>query len=351
MKITDKYLGYEADFQQLNKTFDFSSLKGQSVCITGATGMIGRCLLSFLQFLNTQGYKIEITAAVRSASGLGFDEDIRVIEGKIEDFDQLDHPARKYDYIFHAANPANPTLYVEDPVGTMNAIIDGTKAVLEYARQSSETKLLYLSTVEVVGSDSPAGDEALGVIDIDQVRSSYPQAKRTAELFCRAYFSQYGCRVAVARPSKVYGLYNHPKDSRIIAHMQRCATSGQSIVLRSWAEDKFSLSYAPDTVSALLLIALKDDFKGDIYTIADPDSFQSVSYIAQKIAMASGVELRYDIDEGNKKFAKNANNKCFEAVKLKSLGWQPLTGIDNGIDKVVLRAKYDRDAKSTTRDL
>lgn len=338
MSRLDEYSGYTDDFRELVDRFDFSPLKNSSICITGPTGMIGFCLLQFLQFLNsTKSYGIAITAIVRSKDRLReqYDGDANIITLSIEQFLSISECAGSFDYIFHAASPASPTKYIEDPVGTMNAIIDGTRAVLEYSRNHRSTRTIYISTVEVVGDmEGLSGtDETTGVVDISSVRSSYPEAKRVAELYCRSYIAQYNCDVVIARPAKIYGIYNHPHDDRIIAVMQRHARRGEDVSLRSRSGSEFSMCYVVDAVSALLYSAMYGRV-GDVYTVANPESFISIPDFAEKFAQKAGIAVTYD-DGDMAKFAKNATGVKFRADRLQELGWQPLTTIDQGIDKLL----------------
>lgn len=338
MNRSSKYSGYTDDFHELVDRLDFSALRNSSICITGATGMIGLCLLQFLQFLNSaEGYKIAITAVVRSKDRLceQYSGDANIVVMPIEHFSLLDSHTGSFDYIFHAASPASPKKYVEDPVGTMNAIIDGTRAVLDYGKKYQSTRIVYVSTVEVIGDVKGLADtdEVTGVVDISSVRSSYPEAKRVVELYCHSYISQYDCNVVVARPAKIYGIYNHPHDDRIIAVMQRCAERREDISLRSRSGAEFSMCYVVDVVSALLYSAIHGK-TGGVYTIAHPESFISIPKFAEKFAKKAGISVVCD-DGDTARFAKNATGVRFRADRLRELGWQPFTAIDQGIDKLL----------------
>ena len=95
---------------------------------------------------------------------------------------QLD-PNLSFDYILHSASPADPIAYATNPCQTIQTNVIGTTTVLEHALKHPGTRVVFYSTMEVYGSgitNVRFREDDYGLIDYSQVRSGYPESKRTA---------------------------------------------------------------------------------------------------------------------------------------------------------------------------
>ncbi|MFQ7550964.1 MAG: NAD-dependent epimerase/dehydratase family protein [Blautia marasmi] len=100
------------------------------------------------------------------------------------DFDSSIRP----DYIICGAGLASPELYTTMPVETVLSNFDGVHTLLEFAKHNSTSRLLYISSSEVYGkkvSIDPFIEGEYGVIDIDNIRSSYAIAKEHPKCYVR----------------------------------------------------------------------------------------------------------------------------------------------------------------------
>ena len=108
----------------------------------------------------------------------------------------------KVDYIIHAAAVTGSKQMVTDPVRTIHTALWGMDEVLRAAVENQAAAMVYLSSMEVYGQPTTTGQTAetdLGYVDLNNVRSSYPEGKRMSELLCNSYAEQYGLRVMAAR--------------------------------------------------------------------------------------------------------------------------------------------------------
>ena len=225
------------DVKNFAKHFDLTDqLAGASFLITGATGLIGSSLIRCLLALNEQ---IKVYAPVRNlkkAEDL-FDEwqkeHIRFIECDLVEYDYS--LLEKIDYIVHCAAPTSSKFFVEHPVETSEIIMDGTKKMLQLARQKQVQGMVYLSSLEVYGESNDDSlsvkEDFQGYLNPMSVRSSYPMAKRATENLCCLYASEYGVPVKIARLTQTTGAGIAKDDSRIIAQFARLAAEGRDIVL------------------------------------------------------------------------------------------------------------------------
>ena len=78
------------------------------------------------------------------------------------------------DYIVHLASPTASKYFIEHPVETLRTAIEGTTAVLEYAKTVGVKGMVYASSLEVYGSndsDSMIDESFQGYINPLDVRT------------------------------------------------------------------------------------------------------------------------------------------------------------------------------------
>src|SRR5690554_4456502 len=145
-------------------SFPWKKIKDSSFLVTGANGLIGSALVRVLKAANERyGLNLKIIPHTRQTHG-----DIR------------DKLRVEYlpDYIFHCASITDSSTMVKDPVEVMSVAIDGTRNVLELARDSGSKSVVFLSSMEVYGQTEKRElcEEDLGFIDLTNPRSSYSES-------------------------------------------------------------------------------------------------------------------------------------------------------------------------------
>ncbi|WP_321301850.1 NAD-dependent epimerase/dehydratase family protein [uncultured Sphaerochaeta sp.] len=326
-------------FQQLVDAIpNLEQLFGASFLITGASGLIGGSVVDFLLYLNKEFQAhCNIIAMSRSieklerrfAQHLG-DEKLSIVAHDVETpFPSLPSP----DYIIHAAAQAYPKLFTNDPAGTITGAVLGTLNVLDFARIAKGVRILYVSSGEVYGelNSNKQGirETESGNIDINNVRSCYPNGKRVAENLCRAYGVQYGQDIVIARPSHVYGPFADIQDNRASSEFFRLATQGHPIVLKSEAKQLRSYTYIYDCVTGILSMLTKG-VSGEAYNIANPDATITISDFAELLASLTHRELIREYLQSSAEFSP-ISNAVLNSEKLITLGWAPLFTVQKGL--------------------
>ena len=346
MKLKNHPL-YKEDIQAIvqDKDLPWEKLYEKSVLITGATGMIGSCVVDVLLAANkTLDAKIHVYAMGRSAERARkrFEEDwtdaqFTFIEQDVSCPWQWEE---KVDYILHAASNADPRSFAQYPVDTICANFLGMQHALELARRQKSQRVLFVSSGEMYGQPTEALDgftEAYcGPVDYAGARACYPAGKRAAEVLCHCYESQYGVESVIARPCHIYGPTMTKTDSRAVAQFIRNAVAGEEIVLKSEGLQERSLCYVTDTASAVLYILLKGQ-SGQAYNIADPEIVLSVRQLAEAIAAAGKTNVVFDLpDEVEKAGYTRVTRAVLRAEKLLGLGWKAKVPLEKGLGKTIL---------------
>lgn len=318
---------YTDDIKQAGRLdLPWEKLSGKNILITGATGLIGRCLVDVL--MNRPGIDYHVYASGRNIErsqrifkqymSSDFFHFIRhdVAEPLVSDID--------FHYIIAAASGAAPQLYATDPVGVMKANVMGVDNLLSYAKDHGIEKFVYVSSGEVYGEGDGRvfTEEYSGYVDCATVRACYPSSKRAAETLCVAYSAQYGINVSIARPCHVYGPTFTESDNRVYAQFIRNVLRGEDIVMKSTGTQYRSWCYVVDCATALLYIMLKGG-NGEAYNIADNSSNISIKALAEMIAAIGGKKVVMQLPSDIEKVGFNVVTKSvFSTEKLNSLGWR-----------------------------
>lgn len=299
--------------------------------VTGATGLVGTALVEQLAAVGD-----EVVAYVRDAEKaremFAHLPSVSVTAGSLEQPIVYD---ASVDYIIHAAAPTDSKFFMEHPVETIDAIVLGTKSVLELARQKNVKSVVNLSSMEVYGT--PANEEDLTedqqfYLNPQSVRSDYPMAKRLAENMCVAYAAEYGVPVKTARLAQVLGKKLLPGDNRVIAQFIRAARNGTDIELATDGKTKQTYVGIDDATDAILAI-LHHGENGQAYNVANDETYCSIRELAETVAreLASGaIQVRTNTAPDTGKYPPNRTLRL-NSGKLRALNWRPRTGLTEAL--------------------
>lgn len=139
---------YEESIRELAEKL---SLRDVAILVTGATGLIGSCIIDVLSIANIElGANIKIYALSRNKEKVEKRFGTNVIP-IVQDIVEPLKMENEYDYIIHGASNADPKLYAVQPVETILTNIIGSKNVLDYCIKHSKTRMLLTSSFEVYG--------------------------------------------------------------------------------------------------------------------------------------------------------------------------------------------------------
>lgn len=168
--------------------------------VTGATGFVGAHVA---RVLIDRGD--EVTALVRPTSNTRLLDGlpVRMVTGDITELDSLLPHLSGTEHLYHIA--ADYRLWARDPREIYHSNVDGTRTVLEAARQCGVARIVYTSTVGCLGipHDGSPGDETTPVRRRELV-GHYKKSKYDAEQVALA-FAEQGLDVVVVNPSTPVG--------------------------------------------------------------------------------------------------------------------------------------------------
>ena len=344
MKIYDSRL-WKTELEELIMHFPvISQLEDKTVLVTGAAGLVCSAIIDVLIHYNeTHARKIGIIAAGRNKENI----DLRFSDYSHRDYfhfvrydatstsNQINLPC---DYIIHGASNASPDSFTQEPVETMMSNIIGTKYLLDYAKNLSLKRMLYISSSEVYGvniTGQPLGENEYGYIDLLKTRSSYSMSKRAAETLCVSYCSEYEVDTVIVRPGHIYGPTARKADKRVSSSWAYDAAFGKNIIMKSDGSQIRSYCYCLDCVSAILTVLLQGE-QGKAYNISNPQSIIGIKEMAEIIAHTADVSIVKEFPEaGESKSFNPMTNSSLDSTMLLELGWKGLYDAERGFKSTV----------------
>ncbi|MBO4270777.1 dTDP-glucose 4,6-dehydratase [Microbispora triticiradicis] len=215
----------------------------------------------------------------------------------------------------------------------------GTQRLLQAALEADVRTFVQVSTDEVYGSvDEGAWTEAEPLLP----NSPYSAAKAGADLLCRAYHRTYGMDVRVTRCSNNYGPYQYPE--KVLPLFVTNLIDGRPVPLYGDGGNVREWLHVDDHCRGVQLVLDKGE-PGEVYNIGGGvelsnldltrrilDAFGAGWEMVEHVPDRPGHDRRYALDSG----------------KIRAIGYEPLTGFDEGLADVV---RWYRDHQDWWRPL
>lgn len=337
----------------LNNPIDWEKFRNKTILVTGATGRLG---MYFVEAINKAdidwNLNLTIIAMARSEEKLkevfGQTLELPNIKIMIQDIIEpitYDGPVH---YIFHTAGAASPMDFTQSPVDTLWGHVQGTRNILELAREKKSERVFYVSTVETYGewkSEDGIKETDCGPMHCDNARACYPEAKRLCETMLASYEAQYGIDYVGVRMCHTFGPGISLYDGRAFAEFIRDVLEGKDIVLQTDGSAMRTYTYVADAIGAMLLAFTKG--KDKYYNIANLDNLISIRDLANLIASLDPkqkVKVQYASDTEQKLKYLPFKLGIMNVDRIMNLGWRPQVGIEDAfkytIESFLQRADY-----------
>lgn len=330
----------------------WDALAGRTVVVSGAGGFLAAALVEALLGAAAgpaPGLKIIglVRDPAKAAARFSPDAARRGLALVAQDLARPLSPAAAAtaaDFIVHAASHATPSRFGPDPVGTLLPNVEGTRGLLDLARERGTRGFLFVSTSEVYGRVPPAAQPIKestvgGLLDPLHVRSCYAESKRMGETMCAAWTHQFGVPARVVRPFHVYGPGMPLRDGRVFSDFVADVVERRPLVMKSDGSAVRSYCYLADAVAGMLAALLRGA-PGEAYNVGHPGAVASVGELADRLVAlfpdrGLTVQRAPAPDAPTGYLPSPIARSVPDVAKLSALGWAPVHGIEAGFRRTV----------------
>ncbi|MGO9109571.1 MAG: NAD-dependent epimerase/dehydratase family protein [Thermoguttaceae bacterium] len=234
---------------------DWEAMRGQRLFMTGGTGFFGMWLIETFLWANL---KLELGAEVHvlSRDPAAFLRKMPHLAGQpglafhAGSMDSFEFPGGEFSHVIHAATENYDSPAAPDLLAAFDRDIQGTRRVLDFARQCGAKRMLFTSSGAVYGLQpselTHIPEDYAGSFAPTDTRSGYGQAKRVSEFLCALYGQAEGFEAKIARCFAFLGPYL-PLDRNFAAgNFLRDALAGDPIVIRGDGTPYRSYLYTAD---------------------------------------------------------------------------------------------------------
>jgi dTDP-glucose 4,6-dehydratase len=304
------------------------------ILVTGGAGFIGSNFIHYWlnkysddQIVNLDS--LTYAGNLENLKNVQDNKNYKFVKGDICDAKLVNDLVKDIDLIVHFAAESHVDRSVMDSEDFIRTNIEGTRVLLDAAKNNGGIRFHHVSTDEVFGSLSLEDDKFNELTPYDP-RSPYSASKAGSDHLVRAYYHTHNLPITISNCSNNYGPYQFPEKliplfiTNLIEN-KKVPVYGEGKNIRDWIhvddhnrgvdmiikKGKIGETYCLGGDSELTNLKLTKQ----ILKLMDKDD-SVIEYVADR----PGHDLRYAID--------------FSKAK-KELGWEPEINIEEGLTQTV----------------
>lgn len=297
------------------------------ILVTGGAGFIGSAVIAHLQKSNHEIFVIDNLS-------FGNREFIQLSDSEFYKEDILDK-----DKVFKIISVIKPEILIhlaavhfipycnEHPFESSNINIRGTIHILEAAEKFGVKKVLFASTAAVY----PIYDHAVSETHETGPMDIYGLSKLTGEHLCHEFHLKTQVPTVVCRFFNAFG--PNETNPHLIPEIQKQILGGNRNIKLGNLTPKRDFIHTFDMANAVETLLNNTGNGIHTYNLGRGIEY-SVTEIVEAFSRAIGEEIKIEVDQSRVRKVERLHLLA-DVSKLKSLGWVPRIGIDEGIKTLV----------------
>jgi UDP-glucose 4-epimerase len=300
--------------------------------VTGGAGFIGSHIVDRLL---SEDYEVKIIDNFITGNEENIKHNFKNGRFQLEkldllDFEKLLKSFKNYDIVFHIAANADIRHGLKDTRRDLEQNTIATYNVLEAMRQNDIDKIVFSSSSAVYGEPEifPTPE------DYPLIQTSfYGAAKLACEGLIEAFCEGFGFQCWVFRFVSLVG-ERHPHGVTF-DFVNKLKSDPTKLEIIGDGKQKKSFLYIDDCVDGIMFALKNSNEKINIFNLGT-DEYIVIKDLADIVVDEMGLKnVRYEYTGGKRGWVGDAPFVYLSIDKMKKLGWEPKTMIEDGIRKTV----------------
>jgi dTDP-glucose 4,6-dehydratase len=302
----------------------------KKILVTGGAGFIGSNFIRYWLKNNPDDFIINLDKLTYAGNldnliDVSENHNYEFVHGDICDVDLVNDLVKNVELIVHFAAESHVDRSIANSSDFIKTNIDGTRVLLEAAKNNGNVRFHHVSTDEVFGSLN-LNDQKFNENTAYDPRSPYSASKAASDHLVRAYYHTYNLPITISNCSNNYGPYQFPE--KLIPLFVTNLITGKKVPVYGSGKNVRDWIHVDDHNSGVEMI-IKNGKIGETYCLGGGNEMTNIDIthkildtlnlgddMIEYVADRLGHDLRYAID--------------FSKAK-KDLGWEPKISFNDGL--------------------
>ncbi len=306
---------------------------GKTVLVTGGTGFVGT---NFVKELSNFDVKIIVPIHKRELSFKS--KKIHTINADLTNIDDCLKVCQNVDYIFHAAGMVSAArMTVNNPMTAISTNLIVTLRILEAAMKQNVKKILLFSsgTTGYPKYNHAVTEEEMFNDDPAEIYYGYGWSRRYTELLGNFASKKSNLKVAICRPTGVYGSYDDfdPSTSHVIpALIKRAIDRENPYVVWGDGEEIRDFLHVRDLVKGCFLL-LEKNANSDPVNIGSGKEYKIKDIVKTILNLTNNKDVNIEFDNTKPTTIPVRKVNVDKAKKL--LGFEMKISLEDGLKETI----------------